>query len=205
MIYPLLVTTFTKIPKDDELVSGLRMKMDVDAGEWLKGSYKMWLYDPNHILFKFPGLSLDMIQWEQRDYDRARRDMDCFDEAMENQDSVQRRASSSQVDAGFQYFLLKFGRTIDNDIFFDKEEAREIHSELDKREINAQLTVFTTAKPVPLPEGVEFKNIKSIWRVAWIIAFDNERIAQPAAPIASQLAGTKRWMNNIQGQFSLPN
>jgi hypothetical protein len=133
------------------------------------------------------------------------RDMDCFDEAMENQDSVQRRASSSQVDAGFQYFLLKFGRTIDNDIFFDKEEGREIHSDLDKREINAQLTIFDMAKPVTLPEGAVFHNVKNIWRVAWIVAFDNERIAQPAAPVASQVAGTKRWMRNIHGQFTLPN
>jgi hypothetical protein len=204
MIYPLSVTTFTKIPKGDELFSGLRMKMDVDAGEWLKGSYKMWLYDANHILFKFPGLSLDMIQWDQREYDRARRDMHCFDEAMENQDSIQRRVDSSKVDAGFQYFLLKFGRTIDNDIFFDADEGREIHSDLDKREINAQLTVFRSAKPVPLPEGAVFNNEKDIWRVAWIIAFDNELIVQPTAPIASQVAGARRWMNNIQGQFTLP-
>jgi hypothetical protein len=132
----------------------------------------------------------------QRDYDRACRTIHCFDKAMENQDSIQRRVSSSQVDAGFQYFLLKFGLTIDNDIFFNAEEGREIHSDLDKREINAQLTVFRSAKPVPLPEGAIFNNEKDIWYVVWI--------TQPTAPIASQVARAKCWMNNIQGQFTLP-
>jgi hypothetical protein len=145
----------------------------------------------------FPHLTDNMnTGLSQCNYDRACRTMHYFDKAMENQDSIQRRVSSSQVDAGFQYFLLKFGQTIDNDIFFDAEEGREIHSDLDKREINAQLTVFRSAKPVPLPEGAVFNNKKDIWRVVWF--------TQPTAPISSQVAGAKCWMNNIQGQFTLP-
>lgn len=201
IVFPLVVTTFTKIPKDDQLVSGIRLKMDVDAGEWLKGSYKMWVLDTHRMLFKFPGISPEIIEWDQPEYDRARKDEDIFNEPMENQDSVQRRALSMQENAGFRYFVLKFERAIDNHIF-KALDPRVNYSEMEKNEAHSELTVFQTSKPINLPGGGTFSNNKVVWRVGWIVAFEKEVIARPASPITSEMAETARWMRRFNGQFT---
>ena len=200
ILFPLVVTTFTKIPQGDQLVSGLRMKMDVDPGEWFQGSYKMYLVEPTKILFKFPGINRDLIQWDQAEYDQARREENVFDVAMENQDSVQRQQLARQDNAGVRYFLLTFDRAIDNDVFRE-DSGRHFVSELDKLEINVQLTVFHTAKPVPLAGGF-FNNEKQIWRAGWIVAFENERIGRPSSPITAEMAEARRWMRHINSQFT---
>jgi hypothetical protein len=140
------------------------------------------------------------IQWDQQEYDGARKDKGVFHTAMENQDSVQRQQLNQQDHGGYRYYLLHFDHDVDNDIFRDEEDNRELVTELEKKEINVEMTLFQIKRNVTLPGGNTFKTDKTIWRISWIIAFNNERIAPTAQPITSAMASATRWLNDMNGQ-----
>lgn len=168
--------------------------MDVDPCEFYEEKYVMWLLDKNRILFKFPGILREMISWENDEYEGARRHRNIHDAAMESHWSFGRQQLSSKEDPGMRYFLLKFDKDLDNEAF--RPANQECHTELEKSEVQYEMTKFVYVKQANLPCGRQFEEEKRITRIAWVIAFaapSDNRFLRPRVVRSSALRNGSEW------------